>query len=75
MIAYPLKSTLLEKLPTDRINKFGYAIQNYLKYLALLTASEFFNSNIKDKGMVNLFRECLKEPSMGHYNHYCTSSN
>jgi hypothetical protein len=43
---------------------------NYLKYLGLLSASEFFNSEIKDKGMVALFHKNLMETAFGKWNHY-----
>jgi hypothetical protein len=45
-------------------------ILNYLKYLGLLSASEFFNSEIKDKGMVALFHKNLMETAFGKWNHY-----
>lgn len=52
VIAYPLKQTFLEKNPVKRIYLFNYTFLNYLKYLGLLSASEFFNSSIKDRSMV-----------------------
>lgn len=65
VIAYPLKRTLLEKHAWTRINLFKDTFLNYLKYLGLLTASEFFNSPFKDKKMVALFHQTLAEPSFG----------
>jgi len=55
VIAYPLKRTLLEKHAWTKINLLKDTFQNYLKYLGLLSASEFFNSELKDKGMIALF--------------------
>ncbi len=70
VIAYPLKQTLLAKDPFKRINLFKDTFLNYLKYLGLLSASEFFNSNIKDRGMVSLFHQNLTETAFGKWNHY-----
>ncbi len=70
VIAYPLQQTLLEKHPPQRINLFKDTFLNYLKYLGLLSASEFFNSDIKDKGMVLLFQQNLIETAFGKWNHY-----
>jgi tetratricopeptide (TPR) repeat protein len=70
VIAYPLKQTLLEKHPWTRLNLFKDTFLNYLKYLGLLSASEFFSSSIKDKGMVALFHQNLTETAFGKWNHY-----
>ena len=51
VIAYPLKQTLLEKHPWTKINLLKDTFLNYLKYLGLITASEFFNSSLKDKNI------------------------
>ena len=74
VIAYPLQQTLLEKHPPQRINLFKDTFLNYLKYLGLLSASEFFNSDIKDKGMVLLFQQNLIETAFGKWNHYIRES-
>jgi hypothetical protein len=70
VIAYPLKQTILEKHAWTRINLFKDTFLNYLKYLGLLSASEFFNSHIKDRGMVSLFHQNLAETAFGKWNHY-----
>ena len=70
VIAYPLQQTLLEKHLPQRINLFKDTFLNYLKYLGLLSASEFFNCDIKDKGMVLLFQQNLIETAFGKWNHY-----
>ena len=74
VIAYPLQQTLLEKHPHQRINLFKDTFLNYLKYLGLLSASEFFNSDIKDKAMVLLFQQNLIETAFGKWNHYIRES-
>ncbi len=68
VIAYPLKRTLEEKHAWTKINLFKDTFLNYLKYLGLLSASEFFNSPLKDKRMVALFHNTLAEPSFGTWN-------
>jgi tetratricopeptide (TPR) repeat protein len=70
VIAYPLKRTISEKHPWTKINLLKDTFLNYLKYLGLLTASEFFNSPFKDKKMVALFQQALAEPSFGSWNQY-----
>lgn len=70
VIAYPLKRTLLEKHPWTKINLLKDTFLNYLKYIGLITASEFFNSPLKDKKMVALFQQALAEPSFGSWNQY-----
>ncbi len=70
VIAYPLKRTLLEKHEWTKINLLKDTFQNYLKYLGLLSASEFFNSELKDKGMIALFDSQLRETAFGKWNHF-----
>jgi tetratricopeptide (TPR) repeat protein len=68
VIAYPLQQTLLEKNAPQRLNYFRDTFLNYLKYLGLLTASEFFNSPFKERKIVDLFFKNLIKPSLGHWN-------
>ncbi|WP_297510941.1 tetratricopeptide repeat protein [Flavobacterium sp.] len=70
VIAYPLKKAINENHPGTKINLLKDTFLNYLKYLALLTASEFFQSPFKDKRMVALFHTSLAEPSFGTWNQY-----
>ena len=70
VIAYPLKRTLLEKHAWTKINLLKDTFLNYIKYLGLIAASEFFNSPLKDKKMVALFQQALAEPSFGSWNQY-----
>ncbi len=69
-IAYPLKRSIIEKYPWAKINLLKDTFLNYLKYLGLIIASEFFNSSLKDKKMVALFNQSLAEPSFGSWNHF-----
>jgi tetratricopeptide (TPR) repeat protein len=68
LIAYPLKRTLLENHQWTKLNFFKDTFLNYLKYLGLIVASEFFNSDLKNKNMVALFQNTLAEPSFGTWN-------
>jgi hypothetical protein len=68
VIAYPLQQTLLEKNALQRLNYFRDTFLNYLKYLGLLTASEFFNSPFRERKIVDLFSQNLAQPSFGSWN-------
>ena len=70
VIAYPLKRALAEKHAWTRVNLLKDTFLNYLKYLGLVAASEFFHSPLKDKKMVALFQQALAEPSFGSWNQY-----
>jgi hypothetical protein len=59
VIAYPLQQTLLEKNAPQRLNYFRDTFLNYLKYLGLLSASEFFNSPFKERKIVDSFLQNL----------------
>ena len=48
VIAYPLKRAIAEKHAWTKINLLKDTFLNYLKYFGLITASEFFNSSLKD---------------------------
>jgi tetratricopeptide (TPR) repeat protein len=70
VIAYPLKRALTEQHPGDKVNLLKDTFLNYLKYMGLVTASEFFHSSFKDKRMVALFQSSIAEPSFGTWNHF-----
>jgi len=74
VVAYPLKRTLLESHAWTKINLFKDTFLNYLKYLGLLCASEFFSSDLRNKNMVSLFQQALAEPSFGTWNMYIRES-
>ena len=56
VIAYPLKRSLKENHQGTKVNLLKDTFLNYLKYIGLITASEFFQSTLKDKKMVSLFQ-------------------
>ena len=68
VIAYPLKRALEEKHAWSKINLLKDTFLNYLKYLGLLSASEFFNSDLKNRRMVDAFQKNLAQPSFGSWN-------
>jgi len=70
VIAQPLRRSLLEKNAWTRISLLRDTFLNYLKYLALLTASEFFSSSLKDKKMLALFDDCFYESGLGKWNKF-----
>ena len=70
VIAYPLRRAVTEQHPGDKVNLLKDTFLNYLKYMGLLTASEFFHSPFKDKRMVALFQSSIAEPSFGTWNHF-----
>ena len=70
VIAHPLKRAIAENHAPTKITLLRDTFLNYLKYLGLITASEFFNGDMKDKKMVALFQQALAEPSFGSWNQY-----
>ena len=69
VIAYPLKETLLQNDYEKRLHRLGYTFINFLKYLGLISISEFFNSDFKNRRIVDLFLSQLSEkPSTGKWN-------
>jgi len=68
VIAYPLKETLLQNDYEKRLHRLGYTFINFLKYLGLISISEFFNSDFKNRRIVDLFLSQLSEPSFGKWN-------
>jgi tetratricopeptide (TPR) repeat protein len=70
VIAYPLRRAVTEQHPGDKVNLLKDNFLNYLKYMGLVAASEFFQSPFKDKRMVSLFQSSIAEPSFGTWNHF-----
>ena len=68
LIAYPLQNTLKEDHAWTKINLLKDTLLNYLKFLGLLSASEFFNSPFKDKNIISSFYKNLSHPSFGSWN-------
>lgn len=70
VIADPLKRTLEEQDPWKKINYLKDTFLNYLKYIGLIAASEFFNSRLRNRNMVALFHKTIAEPSFGSWNEF-----
>lgn len=69
-IAYTYKLMLDEKIPSQRILLMKDVLLNILKYLGLLTAAEYFLSDIKSKTINKLFIDKLYQPHYGNWNHF-----
>ncbi len=74
VIAYPLRETLLQNDYEKRLHRLGYTFINFLKYLGLISISEFFNSDLKNRKIVDLFLTQLSEPSFGKWNAFIRES-
>ena len=70
VIAHPLKKTIEQTHYWTKLNLFKDTFLNYLKYIGLIAASEFFNSELSNKNMILLFQNTLAEPSFGTWNLY-----
>lgn len=68
LIALPYERTLLEKDVYKRLHLLKETFLNYLKYLALVTASEYFSGNLKIKEINREFKELLFRPLFGNWN-------
>lgn len=68
LIALPYERTLLEKDGYRRLHLLKETFLNYLKYLALVTASEYFSSDLKIKEINRKFKELLFRPLFGNWN-------
>lgn len=67
-IAHPYKRALDEIDSFKRLHLLKEVFLNYLKYLGLLTASEYFNSNLKIGEINRSFKNFLYRPQFGHWN-------
>ena len=74
ILAYPYKRAVLEQDPYKKIHLLKETFLNYLKYLGLLTASEYFNVDIKIKEFNTNFRELLFRPQFGYWNKFIRDS-
>ncbi|WP_353083286.1 hypothetical protein [Flavobacterium sp.] len=70
LLAFPYQRALLEQDPYKKLHLLKETFLNYLKYLGLLTASEYFNSSLKIKSINNNFRELLYRPQFGFWNKF-----
>lgn len=67
-LSHPYKRALDEKDSFKRLHLLKEVFLNYLKYLGLLTASEYFNSNLKIGEINCSFKNFLYRPQFGHWN-------
>lgn len=73
-IAHPYKRALEEKDGFKRLHLLKEVLLNYLKYLGLLTASEYFNSQLKIGEINRAFKNFLYRPQFGHWNAFMRSA-
>ena len=67
-LAYPYKRALEENENFKRLHLLKEVFLNYLKYLGLLTASEYFNSELKIGEINRAFNKFLYRPQFGYWN-------
>ena len=67
-LAHPYNRALTETEPYKRIHLLKETFLNYLKYLGLITASEYFNSDLKIKDINRNFKHFLFRPQFGYWN-------
>jgi hypothetical protein len=68
LLALPYERTLVEKDGYKRLHLLKETFLNYLKYLALVTASEYFSSDLKIKEINREFKALLFRPLFGNWN-------
>ncbi len=73
-LAHPYKRALEEEDGFKRLHLLKEVFLNYLKYLGLLTASEYFNSDLKIGDINRAFKNFLYRPQFGHWNAFMRSS-
>ena len=64
-LAHPYHRALTETEPFKRIHLLKETFLNYLKYLGLVTASEYFSSDLKVKDINRNFKQFLFRPQFG----------
>ncbi|MDG1056908.1 MAG: hypothetical protein P8O83_04210, partial [Flavobacteriaceae bacterium] len=67
-LAHPYHRALTETDPFKRIHLLKETFLNYLKYLGLVTASEYFSSDLKIKDINKNFKQFLFRPQFGFWN-------
>ena len=67
-LAHPYKRALHEEDHFKRLHLLKEVFLNYLKYLGLLTVSEYFNSNLKIGEINRAFIKYLYTPGLGKWN-------
>ena len=73
-IAHPFKRALDETDTFKRLHLLKEVFLNYLKYLGLLTASEYFSSSHKIGEINRAFKNFLYRPQFGHWNAFMRSA-
>lgn len=73
-LAHPYKRALEEEDGFKRLHLLKEVFLNYLKYLGLLTASEYFNSDLKIGDINRAFKNFLFRPQFGHWNAFMRSA-
>lgn len=73
-LAHPYKRAIEEEDGFKRLHLLKEVLLNYLKYLGLLTASEYFNSNLKIGEINRAFKSFLYRPQFGHWNAFMRSA-
>jgi hypothetical protein len=73
-LAHPYKRALEEGDNFKRLHLLKEVLLNYLKYLGLLTASEYFNSQLKIGEVNRAFKNFLYRPQFGHWNAFMRSA-
>jgi len=73
-LAHPYKRALDEEDSFKRLHLLKEVFLNYLKYLGLLTASEYFNSELKIGDINRAFVNFLIRPQFGHWNAFMRSA-
>jgi hypothetical protein len=73
-LAHPYKRALDEEDNFKRLHLLKEIFLNYLKYLGLLAASEYFNSELKIGDINRAFKNFLYRPQFGHWNAFMRSA-
>jgi hypothetical protein len=73
-LAHPYKRALEEEDDFKRLHLLKEVFLNFLKYLGLLTASEYFNSDLKIGEINRAFKNFLYRPQFGHWNAFMRSA-
>ena len=73
-LAHPYKRAFEEVDSFKRLHLLKEVFLNYLKYIGLLTASEYFNSDLKIGEINRAFKNFLYRPQFGHWNAFMRSA-
>ena len=73
-LAHPYKRAFEEEDSFKRLHLLKEVFLNYLKYLGLLTASDYFNSDLKIGEINRAFKNFLYRPQFGHWNAFMRSA-